>query len=148
MSLTTTDGDPLLASWRYGLGRVVAFSPQAAGPWSEGWIALEGYPRIWAQIARWAFQEPITPGLNVDTTRRGDELFLDVIALDSEGQDLTDLDLTVEVERPDSVTEAVAMLFAGNATYCGKVPLDAPGCIGCGSSIRPRAVILIPWNSA
>ncbi|MDE0527833.1 MAG: VWA domain-containing protein [Truepera sp.] len=127
VSLTTADGDPLLASWRYGLGRVVAFSPQAAGPWSEGWIALEGYPRIWAQIARWAFQEPITPGLNVDTTRRGDELFLDVIALDSKGQGLTDLDLIVEVERPDSVTEAVALLFAGNATYRGMVPLDAPG---------------------
>lgn len=54
MHLVGPEDEPVLASWRYGLGRVVAFPSQAVGPWSAGWQAREAFPSWWAQAARWA----------------------------------------------------------------------------------------------
>src|SRR5690606_35052302 len=54
-----TEDDPLLASWRYGLGRVVAFSSDGDGRWSEAWLRSEGYGRLWAQAVRWVSDGPL-----------------------------------------------------------------------------------------
>lgn len=45
---------PLLATWRYGLGRVIAFASHGAGRWTEDWLSGEAYPLVWGQMARWA----------------------------------------------------------------------------------------------
>lgn len=47
-------GDPLLATWRYGVGRVAAFTTEADGPWSGAWTQSDGYAAFWSQLARWA----------------------------------------------------------------------------------------------
>lgn len=48
------DDEPILASWRFGLGRVVAFTSQAVGPWTADWQAHEAFPSWWTQVARWS----------------------------------------------------------------------------------------------
>jgi Ca-activated chloride channel homolog len=44
--------DPLLASWRYGLGRVVAFTSDLSGKWGRDWVQWAEFPRWAAQLAR------------------------------------------------------------------------------------------------
>jgi uncharacterized membrane protein len=44
--------DPLLASWRYGLGRVVAFTSDLSGKWGRDWVQWVEFPRWAAQLAR------------------------------------------------------------------------------------------------
>lgn len=51
--LANREDDPLLASWRYGLGRVVAFASQADGPWTASWLERPEYPALWGQALRW-----------------------------------------------------------------------------------------------
>ncbi len=46
------DGDPLFAHWQAGLGRVAAFTSDAAGQWSDDWIGWPGYQAFWAQTVR------------------------------------------------------------------------------------------------
>jgi Mg-chelatase subunit ChlD len=53
------DGDPLLASWRYGLGRVVAFASEADGPWTTTWQGMPTYGRLWSQSLRWAAERSV-----------------------------------------------------------------------------------------
>jgi len=63
--LVTDTGDPLLAHWRFGLGKVTAFTSDCksrwGGLWVEGW---DGYSRIWSQILRETARAP--QGLNMD----------------------------------------------------------------------------------
>lgn len=46
--------DPLLATWRYGVGRVAAFASEADGPWSGAWTQQEDFGTFWSQLARWS----------------------------------------------------------------------------------------------
>lgn len=51
--LVSPANDPILATWRYGLGKAVAFTSDAknrwARLWAEGW---PDWPRFWSQLVR------------------------------------------------------------------------------------------------
>jgi Ca-activated chloride channel family protein len=65
--LTGPNGDPLLTTWRYGLGQVAAWSSDSGMRWSEDWLTWEGYGKQWTQVARWALR-----------SRAGDETAIEV----------------------------------------------------------------------
>ncbi len=58
--LVTDVGDPLLAHWRFGHGKVTAFTSDNAsrwaGLWLSGWTA--GYAQFWTQVVRETAREP------------------------------------------------------------------------------------------
>jgi uncharacterized membrane protein len=56
---------PVLASWRYGLGKAVAFTSDArtqpGAPkqwWDKDWVGSEIYQKFWEQLINWAMREP------------------------------------------------------------------------------------------
>lgn len=53
-------GDPLLASWPFGCGRVVAYTSSATGSWATLWVKdwEDGYNRFWRQILHGVFKQP------------------------------------------------------------------------------------------
>ena len=44
--LKTGRGDPLLASWQYGLGRVYAWTSDGSGEWTGNWASWDKYPEF------------------------------------------------------------------------------------------------------
>jgi len=74
--LVTGTGDPLLAHWRFGLGKVTAFTSDCKSRWAALWVAdWDGYSRLWSQILRETARAP--QGLNMD------------LQLEEKGADLT-----------------------------------------------------------
>src|SRR5690606_34018448 len=59
LHLFVDESEPILASWRYGLGRVIAFASDADGRWSSNWILSENYGQFWAQLVRWIADRPV-----------------------------------------------------------------------------------------
>jgi len=49
--------DPLLAGWRYGLGKTVAFASDAEARWSKEMVGWEMFSKFWVQVLRWAMRE-------------------------------------------------------------------------------------------
>jgi hypothetical protein len=47
---TAAGNHPVLATWRYGLGRVTAFATEPTGPGSESWADWEGYGPMLARV--------------------------------------------------------------------------------------------------
>jgi len=95
--------DPVLVTWRYGLGKAIAFTSDATNRWAAPWIAEWGaqFNQFWAQLVRWSLRS--TARANFDTAveiheRRG-RVILE--ALDARGRFLNFLDLrgTVTSER-------------------------------------------------
>jgi uncharacterized membrane protein len=41
---------PLLASWSFGSGKVTAFTSDANGRWSGGWLSWPGFTKFWSEI--------------------------------------------------------------------------------------------------
>lgn len=56
--LQTHQGDPLLAAWQYGLGRVVSFTSDASGRWAKDWLGWDGFPTFWIQAVSYAAGNP------------------------------------------------------------------------------------------
>ncbi|MDP6111578.1 MAG: glutamine amidotransferase, partial [Planctomycetota bacterium] len=52
--------DPLLASWSYGAGKVVAFTSSAVSSWATLWVKdwEDGYSRFWRQQVQGVLREP------------------------------------------------------------------------------------------
>ena len=49
------DDDPLLVGWDFGQGRSVAFASDCGPHWAPpAFVAWEGYPTLWQNIANWA----------------------------------------------------------------------------------------------
>lgn len=59
LGLETVDERPLLASWRYGLGNVLAFTSDAGGRWSAAWSEWAGAGQLFRQMARFAQRESV-----------------------------------------------------------------------------------------
>jgi Mg-chelatase subunit ChlD len=50
--LEVGEGDPLLAAWRYGNGRVAVFSADTGERWLSAWIHTQFYNRFFGQLVR------------------------------------------------------------------------------------------------
>jgi Ca-activated chloride channel homolog len=66
--------DPLLVSWRYGLGKVVAFTSDLGGRWGREWIAWRDFPQWAGQLARSAERAPGERGIRAEFHQEGDEI--------------------------------------------------------------------------
>ena len=48
---------PIMVTWRYGLGNVVAMATDAGPRWASSWLTWLGYDRFWTQLSRWALAQ-------------------------------------------------------------------------------------------
>jgi Ca-activated chloride channel homolog len=52
VALVSDYGDPVLATWSYGIGRAAAFTSDAKAHWAGDWVAWDGYGKFWGQLVR------------------------------------------------------------------------------------------------
>jgi Mg-chelatase subunit ChlD len=71
VALWSERGDPLLASWQYGLGRVAAWSGDAGPAWSSEWLAWPRFGQFWSQVVRWTLAPPEQGDLRVIVRQQG-----------------------------------------------------------------------------
>lgn len=77
--LVTDLGDPLLAHWRFGLGKVTAFTSDAKSRWGSLWITRwPGFSRFWSQLLRETARPPQGRHMDLATEIIGDEALLRV----------------------------------------------------------------------
>lgn len=50
--LITERGDPLLTTWRFGLGTTAAFTSDARNRWAVEWLRWPGFGKFWGQLLR------------------------------------------------------------------------------------------------
>lgn len=65
-------GDPLLAVWGYGLGRVVAWSSDSGKEWTGDWRNWPEFARFWGQIVGYTLPAPDLSLLQVDALVEAD----------------------------------------------------------------------------
>lgn len=56
--MTSEQGDPLLACWRYGAGTCVVFTSDAQPRWARSWLEWDGFAPFWRGVARLALRRP------------------------------------------------------------------------------------------
>jgi uncharacterized membrane protein len=90
-------GEPLLASWRFGVGRSIALATDGFGPWTLPWLAEPEFPRLWAQVVRWAGAFAPRRGFELTLRPASGWLAIDVVATDADGGPAASLPLFARV---------------------------------------------------
>ncbi len=96
--LVTDLGDPLLAHWRFGLGKVTAFTSDAKSRWASLWISRwSGFGQFWSQVLRETARPPQGQGMDLRAEMRGDEAQISVDVLADAGTRGNEARVTAEV---------------------------------------------------
>jgi Mg-chelatase subunit ChlD len=125
--LAGRDDDPLLASWRYGLGKAVAFTSDLSGRWGRRWVEWREFGRFVSQMARWTMRRSGRESFAARFGWHGREGTLDVDALDGDDRFLNGLDLAAVLVTPAGETRQMRLEQIAPGRYHGTFPVSGSG---------------------
>ena len=127
IDLLTPRGDPLLASWQYGLGRAASWTSDFKGQWAAELVAWDGFPRLVAQLAAWLVPPAEEEGLTARVSQQEQDSLFHLGVSDAQGSPLNNLIASAHVIRPDLKTEDVELKQVGAGQYEVTAQFDEPG---------------------
>ena len=123
---TNDNKDPVLAHWRYGLGRSVAFTSDAKNRWGKEWLEWGDFANFWSGLVyRIMRQEP--SNLRLTTSIEGSRGSIVAHALNEHGDPMPFLELSASITGPDSRVKRLRLRQNGVCTYEGAFEADKPG---------------------
>lgn len=136
--LTTDTGDPLLAHWRFGLGKATAFMSDAKSRWASLWVSRwPGYGVFWSQVLRETARPPQGTKMDLSAVMADGEGRLQVDLLADAGTRLNEARVEAEVFRlgagatPGAALQKVAsgvrLSAVGPGLYEGRFQPSEPG---------------------
>jgi Ca-activated chloride channel family protein len=116
--------EPLIASWRYGSGKVLAVTTDANGRWSSEWIREGVFGNVWDKLMTWMAPETATvPKFDVAMGYREGRVELKLTDYSEQGE-LSSRLMSVLVKRPDKSVEQ--LMLSENAPGETTTTFEAP----------------------
>lgn len=125
--LNTHQGDPLLVTWQYGLGRAVAWTSDATGRWAADWVNWEGFPVFWAQAVRWTVSQDRDSSVETAIEYGNEQARLVVDARSANGDFLNDLAMEANVVGPTGAVAGLTLQQVAPGRYEGRFVPDTEG---------------------
>jgi len=120
--LQSPTGDPLLATWQYGLGRVMAWTSDAQGRWSAQLLRWPDANKFFGDVVADTLPQAADPSLQLETQVKGDHTHLLVTASAISGADVT-----VSAVAPDLSSNQLTLTSTGPGRFEGDLPNDQVG---------------------
>ncbi|MDA1141649.1 MAG: VWA domain-containing protein [Planctomycetota bacterium] len=121
------DGDPILAHWRYGLGKSIAFTSDSKNKWGADWVEWSEFSKLWAQAVRWSMRPNAGWDYTVTTRIDGSEGKIVVDAVNEAGEFENFLNLSGGITSPDIKNQEVKLSQVGPGRYEGVFKADQVG---------------------
>jgi uncharacterized membrane protein/Mg-chelatase subunit ChlD len=131
--LTVGDqGDPLLASWQDGLGKVTSWTSDASARWSQQWAGWPGYVAFWSGVVKDTFPLRGAGGSDVRAETVGGRLRVTVERQQGWPDGAT---AVAHVADPSLTDVAVALQQTSPTAFVGEVPAAAAGTYAVGATV-------------
>ncbi|MBX7255595.1 MAG: glutamine amidotransferase [Candidatus Hydrogenedentes bacterium] len=129
VSMISQDSDPVLAQWRYGLGKSVAFTSDVTTRWAPDWLKWEGFNQFWSQATRWSLRETSPASFSVDTRVKDGKGHIRIDAVDDQGRFVNFLrpEGVVTGPSPQFTRGALELIQTAPGIYEGTFPLEGSG---------------------
>ncbi len=137
--LVTERGDPLLTTWRFGLGTTAAFTSDARNRWAVEWLRWNGFGKFWAQLLR-RISRPAAMGYSEAEIHERDGIAaITVNALDDTLAFPENASCTVRIAGPDGKADTITLEkllpgrwegsfpAAGRGIYSAQIVLEQDG---------------------
>jgi len=119
--------DPVLVSWRYGLGKAVAFTSDLSGRWGRQWVQWPAFGRFVSQMARWTMRrsgnESFVPTFRWNG-QRGD---ISVDVLDRDDRFINGLKVEASLVDPSRLPRRVRLEQIAPGRYHGEFAVPRAG---------------------
>jgi hypothetical protein len=125
--LWTPQGDPLMAHWQHGLGRVIAFTSDAKPRWAKSWLAWERYQQFWMQAVQWSLRRLENAQFSTEVVLDDGDGVISVDALDAAGDYRNFLQMAATVVSPKGERQTVVLRQSGPGRYEARFPTREPG---------------------
>jgi Ca-activated chloride channel homolog len=137
---------PLLARWRFGLGRVVCWTTETQGPLLGGWSDWEGYGRIFRRVLREAARRGGRPWLEAEIESEAGRIVVKARAGDGAGAPLMAARLSLR-QGGKELAEAAAVAPGSFLLDCPLTRVNGRGVLqvrvtGSGGEVLTRFVAL------
>jgi len=113
--------DPLIAAWRYGLGKSAVFTSDCKSAWGRDWLPWEGYTKLWAQTIKWVARREAARGMSVfhdDAGVNHHRLTVDLVGTDD--LLLNGADVTATVVSPSGAAVTLHLEQVSPGRYAGE----------------------------
>jgi Ca-activated chloride channel family protein len=134
--LSTPDGEPVLAHWTVGLGRVAAFTSDAHNNWAKPWLGWSGYDTFWSQLTRLISRPPAGRGVELTTQIESGRMRVGMLSIDADGNPVGGLTVPTTVYGPNGQRTEVVLEQTGPGEYESYV--DAPISGNYIAVVKPR----------
>jgi Mg-chelatase subunit ChlD len=108
VGLRGQEGDPVLAQWQHGLGRVTTFASDASSRWNASWLGWSGFRPFWEQQIKWVTRPSGSANGRVAIEQNVGRSRVLIDLLDSSGERVNFAALRGRVSRPVGSTQAAA----------------------------------------
>lgn len=125
--MNSPEGDPILASRQYGLGKTVAFTSDASSRWAKNWLGWSKFNQFWEQVVRWSMRSGESPNFQVSTDLDGRRATVQVDVTGPESGFSNFLDIRGVVVDPGMKNVAVRLQQVGPGRYQADFPVGKPG---------------------
>ncbi len=125
--LAGRDEDPVLVSWRYGLGKAVAFTSDLSGRWGRRWVQWPAFGRFVSQMARWTMRRTGSESFVPRFQWHGQRGEMDVDVLDRDDRFVNGLALEASVVDPSRRAQRVRLEQIAPGRYHGEFPVPRAG---------------------
>lgn len=127
LDLLTSRGDPLLATWQYGLGRSAAWTSDLRGQWGKEWVAWEDFPKFASQLIDWVLPALKIEGLDANLALEDGNVIIRLDARDASGQPLNFLQASATLVDPDLKAQELPLRQVGPGKYEARSETAQPG---------------------
>ncbi len=137
IGLVSPRRDPILATWRYGLGRTVAFTSDDGLRWATRWANWGDVARFWSQAIRWTLRDDAA-GFSLETfrDRQGARARAILDARRPDGTPWDGLIVAGEVEDPNGVRGDISLEQTAPGRYEGTWAVPVQGIYALALSAR------------
>jgi uncharacterized membrane protein len=125
--IVSHEGDPVLAHWRFGLGKAAAFTSDVTPRWAANWLGWDRFSRYWVQAVRWAMREAPQSPFQVDTRVAEGKGHVRIDAVDPAGNFVNFLAPAGVATGPDLAPLQLDFKQTGPGIYEAEFSAEAPG---------------------
>jgi len=152
--LLTMRGDPLLASWQFGLGKSAVWTSDLKGQWAKDWVNWDGFARFSAQLVGWILPMPQVEGLSAKVSLRDVGATIHLDAQDMDGRPMNGLTVQAKIINPELQARDVVLKQVKAGQYESVEHIFEPGTylvqINASQDIQPlgqlTAGLVIPYS--
>lgn len=102
VALRGPEGDPILAHWQHGLGRVTAYTSDATTRWNASWTTWQSYAAFWKQQLQRTMRASGDPNSRINIEPHGDHSKVVVELFDERGERLNFANIEGRILHPES----------------------------------------------